>query len=1211
MENEKNKHGVYRYCRKSTQYSIYSRQCFVTGELCSKQSNVHKERERLHSAQEINAFVVMNFSDMSDVVYKWKLRSFIESLKKHLYLNPKIHEIACVAGGKEDLPTLGAQEGTWEPVNKINVVRADSHTASNYIICNRVCQQMQIADLVIVDVSVENTNVFYEFGMAAAFGKLILPICYNESFYQMQVPEKAQEYLAKKMQRGIDQKYRNFTGQKKQSLKDVPGLPRINVQTNQLREMIEHHIDCYPWRRKLFEFYGIRYRNGKSGVGYTDFADIVDPSLGFSDIQYNRFPYDAELPKEDTDNQNAKKVGELLYGRLANSYNKTTETVEDTDQKSPFNTVVVYTMDGIINDDQAGQCIINFYRNMTHQIRKEYCFCGDRVGVMGQANIIPDDPKDTKTGQKLLYRVSDVIRIGMNEATHVAQKHRIKTDDYMLGMRDEMTPEQEQRLTPKSAETLTPEPEARPASEKGDKLNYDKDWRSEAIRFTKEHVRNRCIPIYPDEPIYVQELRDGIQKGILSDTLLKAKQKENDFDYEHFFCLFHVTLHTLRYTNEIVVDLSRNSLQALFWLGVAHGCNAQTITVRHAPTADELERSDEKAPVQERNIFDVAGLWTAVLHSNDTDGFYRQLAMTQVGIEQHSKLTLPEAETEFYREQVLDEFFETSPYMKFGFERFHARLFDLKGKKMSSEDKPEELLGLCEDMQGLLEALYDNTRMNAIWKTLSDRNRKESERLESYYRSLFWRRMLRYNELQLYTTQQTGHTHGEPRRVSITWDVDATAELSSYLSKRTTIGRYRVHALQEKAHDPKSRERNYICIGGENVPMQAQNGVGIPLVMHIRERIGEQGESDTQNVVRHLAFCEMPCEYAPKEHLPDDAGKREEALKVHSYRGFVSEDGKKNVFARFLKARCTGNMIAEEGQEKGQEKYLGCTISNAQEAGDQHLLKLYTDTVTANNDWNDTGKGTFSMGENVSDCCGLVRTEGDRYYQLAQMILWREVPEEVPQTQKRREDVKYWVSLVGVSGPATLALTSLLVDEGQKRDIFGRKQDPVDKLACFPLNDLQTQIRKTLIHSYGERLEDELKQNGLEKLKDKVRDATGMYLTTVLYHYFFPFLSRADERRIHNSVEAYLSATGFRDMFQGEDYGKIAKLVLKTLDEVVSGLRGTEALYAVDVTYGKGNKDDRWPIDIRPLRWQKGEQKGKPMVSCLFAKPKEDSKEAK
>ena len=46
-------------CVNSTQHSIYTRRCFATGELCSKQTNVHKEREKLHKNDEINAFVLL------------------------------------------------------------------------------------------------------------------------------------------------------------------------------------------------------------------------------------------------------------------------------------------------------------------------------------------------------------------------------------------------------------------------------------------------------------------------------------------------------------------------------------------------------------------------------------------------------------------------------------------------------------------------------------------------------------------------------------------------------------------------------------------------------------------------------------------------------------------------------------------------------------------------------------------------------------------------------------------------------------------------------------------------------------------------------------------------------------------------------------------------------------------------------------------------
>ena len=207
---------------EAKQDCVYSHRCFMSGEYCSKHVNIQKERKRLHDSSKINAFVIMNFSNMSDVVYNWKIKPFIESLKKYLVL--KGNQIIC-----QTTPVEKIQDGE-RAVKEINVIRADSNYASNYVVCNRVCQQMQIADLIIVDVSSENTNVFYEFGMAVAFGKLILPICYSESFFEMKIPATLTRNEEKK--------------------RIIGGFDKL-----------KRHIDCYPWRRVLFEHYGIRYRS--------------------------------------------------------------------------------------------------------------------------------------------------------------------------------------------------------------------------------------------------------------------------------------------------------------------------------------------------------------------------------------------------------------------------------------------------------------------------------------------------------------------------------------------------------------------------------------------------------------------------------------------------------------------------------------------------------------------------------------------------------------------------------------------------------------------------------------------------------------------------------------------------------------------------------------------------------------------------------------
>lgn len=116
----------------------------MTGEYCSKQPNIQRERKKLHRKSDedgsikIRAFVIMNFSDMSDVVYKWRIRPFIEFVcQRNLYCS-----------SKEDF-----KEDSCISVKEIEVVRSDPDPALNYVICNRICQQMQIANLVIVDIS--------------------------------------------------------------------------------------------------------------------------------------------------------------------------------------------------------------------------------------------------------------------------------------------------------------------------------------------------------------------------------------------------------------------------------------------------------------------------------------------------------------------------------------------------------------------------------------------------------------------------------------------------------------------------------------------------------------------------------------------------------------------------------------------------------------------------------------------------------------------------------------------------------------------------------------------------------------------------------------------------------------------------------------------------------------------------------------------------
>ena len=74
-----------------------------------------------------------------------------------------------------------------------------------------------------------------------------------------------------------------------------------------------------------------------------------------------------------------------------------------------------------------------------------------------------------------------------------------------------------------------------------------------------------------------------------------------------------------------------------------------------AKTDMEKKYSVKEPERENRYIFDVAGLWMAILRKNDTEGFYLQLAAAQSGIERHSKLML--SNIKYYNKRLKEYLF--------------------------------------------------------------------------------------------------------------------------------------------------------------------------------------------------------------------------------------------------------------------------------------------------------------------------------------------------------------------------------------------------------------------------------------------------------------------------------------------------------------------------------------------------------------------------
>lgn len=1210
----------YPPCIKSTRSSIQTRQCFMTGEYCAQQSNIQKARKRLHDKEkgndqtpEINAFVIMNFSSISDVVYESRIKPFVEGLKKYLLVDTgKPQQIACVPSGdqlksEEHLnkylnkhPDMKRSDSNWKPVSKINVVRADSNPVSNYIICNRICQQMQTADLIIVDVSVESANIFYEFGLATAFHKLILPICFSDRFFEMKLPEKLEAAMQQTQSELLLRK----------SLNANPLTRDKEANLSSSVKALEKHIDCYPWRRTLFEHFGIRCDLDDipqaDRVRYLPRKTVFSDKYGFSDLKYQRFPYTDK--KNATDNQT---VGETIYDWLFNSYNQPGKSLKDIAPQ--YNTLVVYTMDEFLNGDQAGHCIVNFYNNITRKMRYIHSFCGDRVAVIGSDNLIWDDPKDAKTSRTPPYGVRDLIRIGMDQATYECERKYIKPAEYL-----------------------------------NDDRQQGNEWKEGIKQSIKSHIRNRCISLNPENPIYVTQYQSGIQKDI--DKYLKEALQPTRRNKFPFICLYHIMLKTLCYTDEIVVDLSKNSIQAMFWMGAAHGSNVRTIAVRHEMSEKEKDWSGTAEIKKDRPILDISGLWTAMLRYGETSSFYNQLHMLQQSIAQHARLILPGTTLSSFEDQAL--------------------------KNLYRHDK-------------------------RIKNLLKQKEAAEAEAMESYYRDAMWKRMLQDNQLHLYLPLNDSTEPGGSRLQVIKWDVDAAAELSNYLSKRKVIGEYTIDTVRVGAQEPANQEKdthseNTIIIGDQTAPFftdekktyfslaayinEPPNTEKLHVIdteePHVMEKCKDTEElhvmkkwvqlcSDDKSLhpVSFRGFQLPSAKGIPAISAPfysqecmqrcsssclgncqkeDQASKKPKAEQpqqneVERPRSivFTVKNDKKDIVSKtdatctasslyfrfrvssngtpYLQLYCGGKntsfdnaddcitdccksllkSVITGGEEitfRFQNPTMQATTSNRTQnkpiGGDyvlvedsdptnteiltklfsllqDHILKLEFDGTTV--------KPTLQKKPKAS-----AGTNEFEFHLPAQLLLWREKP------ATGQSDHKFHISLVGASGPATKALTALLVDKDQKRNMFENT-----KLNYHLLNDLQLNIRK----EFFRKLSDNLKNNCTAKLDEKAIYTVKTYLRTLLYRYFLPFLSTADEHRICNALEGFLLASQIIPQKQ-------IKPVLDTLKSVLADFQGAEAFYEVTVQSSQNTFDSRRITEIREWPNQN--------VRCIFVTPTSD-----
>ncbi len=221
----------FHYCQVPINTHVPLRRCFITGEYCSKQRSIQETLKQNYDRNDvqINAFVIMNYDNVPDIMFKWKLKPFIEGLKEFFCISENEQKLRCYRTPEEVQKICNDGTNNWLQVSKINVVRADTTYASNFVVCSRICQQILMADLVVVDVSNNNANVFYELGMAISLGKLVLPVCSHAPFFDRTYPTPIQL-----------EKFENLTINQNDP-----------AQTDMKDTKLEHHIGYFPWRKQL------------------------------------------------------------------------------------------------------------------------------------------------------------------------------------------------------------------------------------------------------------------------------------------------------------------------------------------------------------------------------------------------------------------------------------------------------------------------------------------------------------------------------------------------------------------------------------------------------------------------------------------------------------------------------------------------------------------------------------------------------------------------------------------------------------------------------------------------------------------------------------------------------------------------------------------------------------------------------------------------
>lgn len=122
------------------------KRCFITGKQCIFTNLICESRsDRLceqKTDKDLSVFVIIPFKANFETFYQWSLKPFLRSLG----------------------------------IDEANIRKADEIMDMGYIVCEKICKRIQQSDLIIADISVKNTNVFYELGLSYGLERPVMLI---------------------------------------------------------------------------------------------------------------------------------------------------------------------------------------------------------------------------------------------------------------------------------------------------------------------------------------------------------------------------------------------------------------------------------------------------------------------------------------------------------------------------------------------------------------------------------------------------------------------------------------------------------------------------------------------------------------------------------------------------------------------------------------------------------------------------------------------------------------------------------------------------------------------------------------------------------------------------------------------------------------------------------------------------------------------------